>query len=136
MKKRKIIPLLLTATLVLTSCGKAAPAAPMEQPASSAEIVSEAETTGLERYKGMSAKEIVSSLTLEQKAAQMVEGALYNVSYDDMKENDYGSILSKYDEIPAPDEMNGWTGSASTKAAPFPLRQPFPTSTVRTAYTA
>ena len=56
MKKRKLIPLILTAALVLTSCGKAAPGASTSQPASSAEIASEAELTGLERYKGMSAK--------------------------------------------------------------------------------
>ncbi len=107
MKKRTIIPLLLTAALVITSCGKAAPGASEAPPSSSAEIAAEADLTGLERYKGMTAEEIVATLTLEQKAAQMVQGAIYNVNYDAMKENDYGSILSKYDEIPAPDE-NAW----------------------------
>ena len=42
----------------------------------------------------MTPEDIVSRLTLEQKAAQMVQPAVYNVTADDMKANDYGSILS------------------------------------------
>lgn len=47
----------------------------------------------------MSAEEIVSQLTLEQKAAQMVQPAIYNVSEKKMKENCYGSILSKRNTV-------------------------------------
>ena len=45
-------------------------------------------------YASLSPEEIVSKLTLEQKAAQMVMPAVYNVTPKRMKENDYGSILS------------------------------------------
>ena len=45
-------------------------------------------------YASMSLEEIAAGLSLEQKAAQMVMPAVYNISPDDMKENDYGSILS------------------------------------------
>ncbi len=45
-------------------------------------------------YASMTPEEIVSRLTPEQKAAQMVQPAIYNVTADDMKANDYGSILS------------------------------------------
>ncbi len=45
-------------------------------------------------YASMTPEEIVSGLSLEQKAAQMVMPAVYNVTPDKMKENDYGSILS------------------------------------------
>ena len=45
-------------------------------------------------YASMSPEEIVAKLTLEQKAAQMVMPAVYRVSADKMKANDYGSILS------------------------------------------
>ena len=48
-----------------------------------------------QKYASMSAKEITSSLTLEQKAAHMVQPAVYAVNKDLMKKNDYGSILSK-----------------------------------------
>ena len=45
-------------------------------------------------YAGMTPEQIVAQMTLEQKAAQMVQPAVYNVSWDAMKRNDYGSILS------------------------------------------
>ena len=45
-------------------------------------------------YASMSPEEIAADLSLEQKAAQMVMPAVYNISPDVMKENDYGSILS------------------------------------------
>ena len=44
------------------------------------------------------AAEIVAGLTLEQKANQMVQGAIYNVESDKMKSDDYGSILSTFGE--------------------------------------
>lgn len=52
-----------------------------------------------QKYATMSAEEIVASLTLEQKAAQMVQPAVYAVSADQMKEFDYGSILSKSSSV-------------------------------------
>ena len=45
-------------------------------------------------YASMTPEEIVSRLTIGQKAAQMVQPAVYNVTVDDMRANDYGSILS------------------------------------------
>ncbi|MCR4814506.1 MAG: glycoside hydrolase family 3 protein [Lachnospiraceae bacterium] len=47
------------------------------------------------QYKDLTPEEIVAKLTLEQKAAQMVQPACYNVNEKKMKEHDYGSILSK-----------------------------------------
>ncbi|MBQ6560342.1 MAG: glycoside hydrolase family 3 protein [Erysipelotrichaceae bacterium] len=47
------------------------------------------------QYAQMSADEIVSSLTLEQKAMQMVQPACYNTDLKEMKKNCYGSILSR-----------------------------------------
>ncbi|MBR4580205.1 MAG: glycoside hydrolase family 3 protein [Lachnospiraceae bacterium] len=47
------------------------------------------------QYKNLTPEEIVEKLTLEQKAAQMVQPACYNVDEKKMKEHDYGSILSK-----------------------------------------
>ena len=52
-------------------------------------------------YASMTPEEIVASLTLEQKAAQMVMPAIYNVTPDIMKDNDYGSILSTAGSISA-----------------------------------
>ncbi len=52
-------------------------------------------------YAKMNPEDIVSSLTLEQKAAQMVMPAIYNVTPGIMKDNDYGSILSTAGSIDA-----------------------------------
>ena len=56
--------------------------------------------TGVERahvYDEMSAEEIVSCLTLEQKAAQMVQPACYWINEAMMEQNCYGSVLSQSD---------------------------------------
>lgn len=47
-----------------------------------------------QKYAAMTPEEIVAELTLEQKADQMVQPAIYNITEYDMKKNDYGSILS------------------------------------------
>ena len=52
-------------------------------------------------YASKSPEEIVEGLSLEQKAAQMVMPAIYNVKVKQMKANDYGSILSQDDHIDA-----------------------------------
>lgn len=49
----------------------------------------------LSKYDGMTAEEITASLTLEQKAYQMVMPAIYNISVADMKKYDYGAVLSQ-----------------------------------------
>ena len=46
--------------------------------------------------KNASVDEILARLTLDQKAAQMVQGAVYNIADADMRKNCYGSILSTY----------------------------------------
>ena len=53
------------------------------------------------KYASMSPEEIVAEMSLEQKASQMVQPAIYNVSEKTMKKNDYGSILSTTDCIDA-----------------------------------
>ena len=56
------------------------------------------------KYADMTAEEITASLTLEQKANQMVMAACYDISPKQMKDNCFGSILSAVDE---PD-CKGW----------------------------
>ncbi|MCR5624128.1 MAG: beta-N-acetylhexosaminidase, partial [Lachnospiraceae bacterium] len=45
-------------------------------------------------YAGMSAKEIVDSLSLEQKVGQMLQPACYNIDTTAVMDRDFGSILS------------------------------------------
>ena len=54
------------------------------------------------RYANMTPEEIVAELTLEQKASQMVQPAVYLIKPGDMKKNDYGSILSNCENFDAP----------------------------------
>ncbi len=104
---RKIVSLLLCIMLVLTasSCSdtnvpqestttQSSATLPPTTPPTSAPI-----TLTYKDYANMTAEEITASLTLEQKAAQMVQPAVYNVTSQQMSENCYGSILSKYDSI-------------------------------------
>lgn len=52
-------------------------------------------------FVGKTAEEICDMLTLEEKADQMVQGAIYALSDDDMEENCYSSVLSTYSDVPA-----------------------------------
>ena len=86
MSYRSTKPLLILLTLclclLLFGCNKSS--------------VEEETTYKYERYARMSVKDIVNSLTLEQKAYQMVQPANYESSFKEMRNNCYGSILSQY----------------------------------------
>ncbi len=111
-KYHKILAALVAASLVLTSCASSG----VNTDAQTTEVTDKdnietatgnnntGNATGqqLSKYEGMTAEEIVSQLTIDQKAAQMVEGAIYNVSFEDMKQYDYGSVLSKFEQLPNP----------------------------------
>ncbi len=45
-------------------------------------------------YADMTPEQIVSQMTIEQKAAQMVQPAVYRITNDDMRAKGYGSVLS------------------------------------------
>lgn len=108
MKKRYIAWILL-GMLTLTSCG-AKPAAQTDLSSAEEETIfaevteTLAETNNTEelpyqKYAAMSAAEITAALTLEQKAAQMVQPAIYEVDVEEMQKYDYGSILSKNESV-------------------------------------
>ena len=108
MEKKKITALLLAVMLMASACSNTSTVETALETAGETAETAQAEETANETvyeadiadYTGMTADEIVASLTLEQKAAQMVQGALYNVDYDDMEEYGYGSVLSHYGMFP------------------------------------
>ncbi|SCW32891.1 beta-glucosidase [Ruminococcaceae bacterium YRB3002] len=55
----------------------------------------------------MTPEEILATLTLEQKASQMVQSQVRSCSHVDMEEGDYGSMFSTKDEWPAI-SMDNW----------------------------
>ncbi|WP_242867760.1 glycoside hydrolase family 3 protein [Clostridium sp. Marseille-P299] len=50
--------------------------------------------------------DILANMTLEQKVAQMLQGAMYHVTESEMKAYDFGSILSNYEGMD--NSVNGW----------------------------
>ena len=75
-------------------------------------------------YTGMTAEEITARLTLEQKAAQMVQPACYNVNSVSMSENCYGSILSQPVHMDAAD-WRGYTARLQKAALESQAGIPF-----------
>ncbi|MCR5108971.1 MAG: glycoside hydrolase family 3 protein [Lachnospiraceae bacterium] len=91
MKKFGSISFLLCISLLLCSCG-----------AGYSQITQNTEKNYefiYEKYAAMTPEEITASLTLEQKAAQMVQPAVYMVTEKRMEDNCYGSILSKKQSV-------------------------------------
>ncbi len=98
--KKKTITIILSLTLLLSAAGCFLLGNSLKAQKEEKYSVAGAEykCTG---YASMSPEEIVASLSLEQKAAQMVMPAVYNISAENMKDHDYGSILSTVGSVDA-----------------------------------
>ena len=81
--------MLVSVTLTTACFGTKVPAETSEGPADPAQVTAE---------------ELCSRLSLENKAAQMIQPTIYNTSVSDMEKTDYGSILSRIDKWPMPDD--------------------------------
>lgn len=66
----------------------------------------EKSSTSRPNYDGMTADEITATLTLEQKAYQMVTPGIYNIRASDMKKYGYGGVLSQSNGMDISQE--GW----------------------------
>lgn len=96
--KKRTLSVAISVTLVASFLsGCELPTDDFNKPKTTEEIV--VTTDNSLKYKGKTADEIVASMSLEMKAAQMVQPAIYNVSKELMKENCYGSILSKSEPL-------------------------------------
>lgn len=76
-----------------------------------------------QQYASMTPEEIVAELTLEQKVAQMLQPAVYNITEEEMLTNDYGSILSQtvcLDAASCRDIVDGFQQSAVDSEAGIP----------------
>ncbi len=106
MKKTLAILLLLTLLVSTVSCSKKDSSTKNSVSEASTNAVEESNSLKYKQYASMTPEEIVDKLTLEQKANQMVQPAIYNVTEEQMKKNDYGSILS----------TTGWTDSSAWRS--------------------
>lgn len=105
MKNRKLTAIILSMFILLASgCSKANEGT---TPAVTNETVKpEVINSYVNKYEGMTAEEIVATLSNEEKAYQMVIPAIYNISNQDMKKYCYGSILSQY--APTENDASEW----------------------------
>lgn len=105
MKNRKLTAIILSMIILLASgCSKANEGT---TPAVTNETVKpEVINSYVNKYEGMTAKEIVATLSNEEKAYQMVIPAIYNISNQDMQKHCYGSVLSQYD--PTENDASEW----------------------------
>ena len=62
----------------------------------------ESNNNAASQYASMTPEEICASLTLEQKAAQMIQPVLEKTHPTEMKTNDYGSVIARIDNWPMP----------------------------------
>jgi len=101
MKMRKLLSGLLALSVIATS----ACTTPTVQTSAGTETPAgqvTPETYDLATYASMTPEEICQTLTLEQKAAQMIQPTIYHTDPSEMLDTDYGSILSRVDVFPMP----------------------------------
>lgn len=101
MKMKKLLAALLLLSVAASSACTALPASPNDTANTSTEIAAVSDIAVLAT---MSPEDICKSLTLEQKAAQMMQPTVYNTIPSEMKNTDYGSILSRVDDFPMPSD--------------------------------
>ena len=95
--KRLISGLLILSLTAATACiDQGSVFAPIPTPDSNAMAAAPSD------YSNMTPEEICKTLTLEQKAAQMMQPTIYNTLPGEMEMTDYGSILSRVDNYPMP----------------------------------
>lgn len=98
MRKRSIYVLVLVLLLQLCGCAT-------QQEGSKDIINSKEEGTKKEQVsvkelisetEQLSVEQLVQAMTIKEKASQMIQGAVYSIGTSEMKEEDYGSILSTF----------------------------------------
>ncbi|MBQ0001460.1 MAG: glycoside hydrolase family 3 protein [Clostridiales bacterium] len=90
MRKKITFILICSILLAFTACGSA------KETAEAAENTKIAAEARLKELAGMTPEEIVAQMTIEQKAAQMIQPAIYYLIDEDIQQEvNYGSILSK-----------------------------------------
>ena len=99
MWKKIIIAICLVAVTVALAFAGCAKLQKKEDEKTSKNTVSETKD-----YTSMPVEDIVKSLTIEQKACQMLQPACYNLEKSSVKKNCYGSILS----LAEPLDYKGW----------------------------
>lgn len=103
--KQRLIGILFVLILILSGCSGKQPVntvSPSDNtaatPGSNVSNETSNQSSTAPKESSTSVEDILARLTLDQKAAQMVQGAVYMVSFEDMKKYCYGSLLSNFAE--------------------------------------
>ncbi len=129
MKKTLAFLLGLTMVAQMTACTQQSQTSEDDSTAVLSETTTPTESDTAEvdfkyqKYASMTPEEIVGELTLEQKVAQMLQPAVYNITEEDMLANDYGSILSQtvcLDAVSCREIVDGFQQSAVKSEAGIP----------------
>lgn len=103
--KQRLIGIFLALILILSGCSGKLPADAVDSSdntatTSGSNISNDTsdQTSTAPKGSSTSVEDILARLSLDQKAAQMVQGAVYMVSFEDMKKYCYGSLLSNFAE--------------------------------------
>ncbi len=95
----------LTAALFVFLFGCAPAAQIASQPPASSELM-QPQSSSSEIQTARSVQEVLSSLSLEQKAAQMVQGAVYSITEMELSTYNFSSVLSEFGRLDT--TANGW----------------------------
>lgn len=123
MKPRKLIAgLLVVSIMAATACSEVTPT-----DVGNTDVSADVSVSVNPSMAAMTPEEICATLTLEQKAAQMMQPTVYNVKPSQMKNIDYGSILSRVDNFPMPtaDEWRSVVTNYQTNAMQSKAGIPF-----------
>lgn len=123
MKPRKLIAgLLVVSIMAATACSEVTPT-----DVGNTDVSADVSVSVNPSMATMTPEEICATLTLEQKAAQMMQPTVYNVKPSQMKNIDYGSILSRVDNFPMPtaDEWRSVVKNYQTNAMQSKAGIPF-----------
>lgn len=103
--KQRLIGIFLALILILSGCSGKLPADAVDSSDNTATTSgsnisndNSDQTSTAPKGSSTSVEDILARLSLDQKAAQMVQGAVYMVSFEDMKKYCYGSLLSNFAE--------------------------------------
>lgn len=117
MKKAISLILISSMMMALVACGEVKEVADSTQQSEKVYKYKE--------YANMTPEEIVAQMTVEHKAAQMVQPAIYNIVYGKAEHDyDYGSILSKivgYDDNDWKETIDDFQEQALSSEAGIPL---------------
>ena len=121
---KKILCLVCSCLILFTSAGCGS-TKPVQKSAGSSPSAVQAVTVPKSGATAEKVAALMKKMTLQQKINQMLQGAGYYLTYDDMKQNCFGSVLNggnspKHDAATWRSFVDGYQAAAMSSALPIP----------------